>query len=187
MKSPGTARSSILIFTGKPMTPQEDALAPTSPGPRRVQQGNAWASPPAPGALCGEAAPSKTPWTPGLTKNLPRHTRGPFLDGNQAHKGKGWILPSLKVLPLLEVSGKASCRISRHLVFQAKTCKICPKRSEPYPLLSSQEKKTSTGDISKQNSKIVFSFFFFLGKLGTQRPECFFPFVTTTACRFLNL
>lgn len=107
------------------------------PGPQRVQQGNFQASSPAPRALYGEATLGETPWTPGLTKNLSRCTRGPLLDGNQAHEGKRWILPSLKVLPLLEVSGKASHRISRHLVLPAKTCKVCSKRSEPYALLSS--------------------------------------------------
>lgn len=61
-------------------------------------------------------------------------------------------LPSLKVLPQLEVLGKASHRISRQLTLQRKTREDFAKRSEPYPLLSSQ-KNTSTDGISKQNSK----------------------------------
>lgn len=38
------------------------------------------------------SAEEQTPWAPGLTESLSRRPRGPLLDGNQAPKGKGWVL-----------------------------------------------------------------------------------------------
>lgn len=94
---------------------------------------------------------------------LPSNPNQSVIPSNRVPKSKGWMLHHCPA------SGRYhSWRFQEKWDvaspdIQRKTHKISSKRSDPYPLLCSQE-KTSPGDISKQNSKTRFFFLLLLRK-----------------------